>query len=58
MARTEAAPAETTLMHTDHHGAISRIAYSYWESRGYQGGSQEDDWLRAEHEYRQRSEQI
>lgn len=40
----------------DHHAAISRIAYSYWEARGYQGGSQEDDWLRAEQEYRQRSE--
>ena len=29
---------------------ISLLAYSYWESRGYQGGSPEEDWLRAEHE--------
>ncbi len=28
--------------------AISQLAYSYWESRGCQGGSPEDDWVRAE----------
>jgi hypothetical protein len=33
--------------------AIAKIAYSYWESRGYQGGSPLEDWARAEHEYRQ-----
>jgi hypothetical protein len=31
---------------------IARIAYSYWEARGYQGGSSEEDWLRAERELR------
>jgi hypothetical protein len=31
--------------------AIARIAYSYWEARGYQGGSPEEDWCRAEQEY-------
>ena len=31
-------------------GEISRLAYSYWEARGYQGGSPEEDWLRAERE--------
>ena len=25
-------------------------AYSYWEQRGYTGGSAEEDWLRAERE--------
>ena len=30
--------------------AIARLAYSYWEARGYQGGSPEEDWLRAERE--------
>jgi hypothetical protein len=30
--------------------AISRLAYSYWEARGAQGGSPEQDWLLAEHE--------
>jgi hypothetical protein len=26
---------------------IATRAYSYWESRGFQGGSPEDDWYRA-----------
>jgi len=30
--------------------AVARLAYSYWEARGYQGGSPEADWLRAEQE--------
>ena len=29
---------------------IALLAYSYWEARGYQGGSPEEDWLRAEQE--------
>jgi hypothetical protein len=29
---------------------IAHLAYSYWEARGYQGGSPEEDWLRAEQE--------
>ena len=29
---------------------IARLAYSYWEARGYHGGSAEEDWLRAEKE--------
>lgn len=32
--------------------AIAKLAYSYWEARGYQGGSEEEDWLRAEQELR------
>jgi hypothetical protein len=32
--------------------AIARLAYSYWEARGCQGGSPEEDWLRAEQELR------
>jgi len=32
------------------HEQIAALAYSYWQARGYQGGSSEDDWLRAEHE--------
>ena len=31
---------------------IAQLAYSYWEARGYQGGSPEEDWLRAEQELR------
>ena len=33
---------------------IAQIAYGYWESRGRQGGAALEDWVRAEHEYRQR----
>ena len=29
---------------------IAQLAYCYWEARGYQGGSPEQDWLRAERE--------
>jgi hypothetical protein len=32
--------------------AIARLAYSYWEARGFAGGSAEEDWLRAEQEIR------
>ena len=32
--------------------AIADLAYSYWEERGRQGGSAEEDWLRAEQELR------
>jgi len=31
---------------------IAQLAYGYWEARGYQGGSPEQDWLRAETELR------
>jgi len=34
---------------------IAQLAYTYWEARGYQGGSPEDDWLRAESEIRGQS---
>ena len=33
--------------------AIARLAYSYWEARGFVGGSPEEDWLRAEREVRE-----
>jgi|SRR5579871_176137 len=32
--------------------AIAELAYLYWEARGCQGGSAEEDWLRAEQELR------
>jgi hypothetical protein len=30
----------------------ARIAYSFWEARGYHGGSAEEDWFRAAQELR------
>jgi len=36
------------------HEEIARLAYSYWEGRGYQGGSPEEDWYRAEREWDER----
>ena len=33
---------------------VARLAYSYWEARGYQGGSPIEDWIRAENELRER----
>ncbi len=29
---------------------IAVLAYSYWEARGCQGGTPDEDWFRAEHE--------
>ena len=43
-----AAPMEIT------HAAIAQLAYSYWLQRGCQGGSEHEDWLRAEQELRTR----
>jgi hypothetical protein len=31
---------------------IAHLAYSYWEARGFEGGSSQEDWLRAELELR------
>src|ERR1700722_15800159 len=31
---------------------IAQLAYSYWEARGFCGGSSEEDWLRAEQHLR------
>ena len=34
------------------HQEVARLAYLYWEARGCQGGSPEEDWRRAEQELR------
>ena len=47
---TSATQTETEITPED----IARLAYSFWEARGYQGGSPEQDWLRAEEELRGR----
>lgn len=35
---------------------VARLAYSYWEARGNQGGSPWEDWFRAEEELKRRAE--
>ena len=32
------------------HEKVALLAYSYWEERGGQGGSPEEDWFKAERE--------
>ncbi len=50
------APAEPCVPIQNPQPAVSRrervalLAYSYWEQRGCQGGSPEEDWFRAERE--------
>jgi len=48
---TLALEAQTVVaVYTPTHEEIAKLAYSYWEARGCQGGSPEDDWARAEQE--------
>src|SRR5262245_30621566 len=37
------------------HAEIALLAYSFWVSRGCQGGSPEEDWLRAEQQLNARA---
>ena len=34
---------------------IAKIAYGYWEERGFDGGNPLEDWVRAEEEYKKRN---
>jgi hypothetical protein len=45
-------PAATAAVREPSQDEIARLAYSYWEARGYAGGSSEEDWLRSERELR------
>jgi len=44
---SDATPFEHAPINTE---AIANLAYSFYEARGYVGGSPEEDWLRAERE--------
>jgi hypothetical protein len=46
------APAATAAVGEPSQDEIARLAYSYWEARGYAGGSPEEDWLCAQRELR------
>jgi len=57
--RSTAAPAEAVaevvavaVSYIPSEDEIAALAYTYWAGRGYQGGSPEEDWLRAEQELR------
>lgn len=43
------------LVSRPRHEEVAELAYLYWEARGCQGGSPEEDWLRAEQELCARS---
>ena len=49
---TARSPRQQPMPPTPTFDEIAQLAYSYWEARGYQGGSSEEDWLRAEQELR------
>jgi hypothetical protein len=55
--RSESRPAAVAAPETAAPAAeqIAHLAYSYWEARGGQGGSPEEDWLRAEQQLRAES---
>jgi len=46
-----AEPEQVTVSYED----IALQAYLYWEARGCQGGTPEEDWLRAEEELKART---
>jgi len=54
------APAETMIaddeLSVSAGERIAELAYSYWEARGFQGGSPWEDWFRAEQELKRRRE--
>ncbi|MGD0669330.1 MAG: DUF2934 domain-containing protein [Bryobacteraceae bacterium] len=43
---------DVEITHSPTVDQIAALAYTYWAGRGYQGGSPEQDWLRAEQELR------
>lgn len=51
----EVQPAQSAPSCEPSRAEIAQLAYSYWEARGYQGGSAHEDWLRAEGELRAKS---
>ena len=48
-------PPAASVVYEPSREEIAQLAYLYWESRGYEGGSPEEDWLRAEQELRLRA---
>jgi hypothetical protein len=42
-------------MYQPSYNEVAALAYSFWEARGRQGGSPEEDWVRAEQQLRLRT---
>jgi hypothetical protein len=38
------------------HEEVARLDYFHWEARGFQGGSPEEDWFRAEEELKRKQD--
>ena len=53
-AAVSASQVETPTAPVSEQERIAQLAYSYLEARGCQGGSPEEDWVRAEQEVRSR----
>jgi hypothetical protein len=47
-------PNEASAIQPISRDEVARLAYSYWDARGGEGGSAEEDWLRAEQALRAR----
>ena len=45
-------PPAATINHAPSHDQIKALAHKYWAERGYQHGSDAEDWFRAEQELR------
>jgi hypothetical protein len=53
----EATPEPVTAAAIDRE-EVATQAYLYWEARGFQGGSAEEDWVRAEQEVKSRTQKL
>lgn len=51
----EVSAAAVPVPYEPSHEEIATLAYLYWEARGCQGGSPDEDWTRAENELRSRN---
>ncbi len=51
---SEAGESETSFDPISERDEVALLAYAYWEARGGEGGSAEEDWIRAEEELRRR----
>lgn len=46
---------EAVALYQPSYAEVAALAYSFWEARGCQGGSPDEDWVRAEQQLRLRT---